>query len=427
MVGLLIIGLLGFSGFMVLSFEGMRVFQTSRRREAFCLLLNVALVGAAVLFIRWFDVEIEDARVLYLVFNVPMALVFGVQYRSVGRGVLTSLVVLLTAFSWEGLAVLVLQFWVYGYASKMQYMVAFLGAVVFVSGVVFLFRRFLRDRIDMNVFHSPAAYAVTVVTAGVLLLVHLVRWGEAVEAVRHLAYNVLVLAGMAMVCVVVRYMYREYALEAGRQAAAVSWRYVRDLEEAYTTLQTVRRGQVEVMACLDEYVDSRDMDGLGEALERWSREGLGRDRWVESLAGIQNREVRSVLMYKCAVAAVRRVEVVVEAVEPVGELGVSAAVVCQVLGILLDNAMEAAEQTEAKQLAVAVLQVGGAALFVIRNTWNPEEIPVDRLFELGFSTKAGDRGAGLYTVRGYIEKVGGLYLETVFDASDFTQILTVRG
>ena len=430
---LMMLGLASFSAFMVLSFENMRAFQANKKREAVCVLLNVLVVASITFVIRLFDMEFKDTRILYLIFSVPISIVFGFQYRGACKGILASLVVLLTAFCWEGLAILLLQLWDYAYTTVAHYVTVFFCAFFVISVSVLLLRRSLRARIDMSVFNCRGTHIVIAVSAVILLIIHLVHTGVETEtdAVRTLDYMLLFLSNIVLIGVIVRYVYRKRALQAEQQLVEASRRHVHDLEESYTALQAIRHDYMHTMAPFQLYIDNRDMDGLADyyhtELAEMNRELLHRDQWEKNLHDIQISEIKSMLLYKCSVAAERQVNVVIEAVEPVENLGVSTAVICQVLGILLDNAIEAAEQTEAKQLAIAVLQVEGAVLFVIRNTWNPENLPVDELFELGFSTKANDRGMGLHTVQSYMDKVRGLYLETAFDASDFTQILTVKG
>ena len=51
---------------------------------------------------------------------------------------------------------------------------------------------------------------------------------------------------------------------------------------------------------------------------------------------------------------------------------------------------------------------------------------MNKIFELGFSTKGKNRGTGLHAVRNYTEKIKGLHLETEVTDEYFCQILTVK-
>ena len=125
-------------------------------------------------------------------------------------------------------------------------------------------------------------------------------------------------------------------------------------------------------------------------------------------------------------AAQQHIDTSIEVREPVGELGVSTAIVCQILGILLDNAVEAIAEADTKKLSIAIIKSPNSKTIIIKNTWKHKEIEINKLFELGFSTKEKGGGVGLYTVRNYTNKIDRLYLETELGTEYFTQTLTVK-
>ena len=145
-----------------------------------------------------------------------------------------------------------------------------------------------------------------------------------------------------------------------------------------------------------------------------------------SLQNVKINEIKSILIYKGSAAAGHEIDTGIEVRESIEELGVGAAIVCQILGILLDNAIEAATLADEKKLHIAIIKNPNSKTFIIKNTWQKQAIPMNKLFELGFSTKEGNRGIGLYTVRSLTEKIKGLFLETEVSDEYFSQILTVK-
>ena len=190
-----------------------------------------------------------------------------------------------------------------------------------------------------------------------------------------------------------------------------------------TTMQTS-------LASFKLYIDNKDVDGLTkyyyDELLELNDHLLHQDRLAGSLQNIMLDEVKSILLYKGVIAIQHGIDLSIEATEPIEGLGVSSAIVCQILGILLDNAIEAAVETDEKQLRIAVVKNQGSKSFIVKNSWKRQEIPLDKLFELGFTTKEKGSGIGLSRVRGYTESIKRLYLETVLADESFTQILTVK-
>ena len=96
------------------------------------------------------------------------------------------------------------------------------------------------------------------------------------------------------------------------------------------------------------------------------------------------------------------------------------------LGILADNAEEAALETERPWVEIIVLAQGGGAYFRIANSWNGKGEP-DKFWEEGYSSKGPGRGTGLDSYRNILKK----YPQTVSSASwgggVFVQELTIGG
>jgi two-component system sensor histidine kinase AgrC len=88
--------------------------------------------------------------------------------------------------------------------------------------------------------------------------------------------------------------------------------------------------------------------------------------------------------------------------------------------------MEAAEKTAHKKLEIAIIKNPTSKVFIVKNSWDKQNVPIDKFFELGFSTNTDGRGVGLYTVQSYVKKINGLNLETEISDEFFIQILTVK-
>ena len=83
----------------------------------------------------------------------------------------------------------------------------------------------------------------------------------------------------------------------------------------------------------------------------------------------------------------------------------------RILGIFLDNAIEAALETEAPQLSFAMIKEASEVVFRISNSFLQSDIPLSRLGEAGVSTKGKNRGVGLYNARQMINHNENFYLD----------------
>ena len=99
----------------------------------------------------------------------------------------------------------------------------------------------------------------------------------------------------------------------------------------------------------------------------------------------------------------------------------------RILGILMDNAIEAAYECEDKIINVEMRKdfKVDRQLLIIENTYNQKEVDIDKIFEKGYSSKANNTGLGLWEVRQILKKSSNLNLFTTKNEIFFTQQLEI--
>ena len=299
-------------------------------------------------------------------------------------------------------------------------------------------QKFLKKRMDMNIFNNRSMHFMPICAGAILAFIY-IRYvipdtyftlGQHTVSFEDIANSLFLVSSIVMFVAVLRYISKEAVLKNEKLLIEASNKYIHDLEESYNALRTLKHDYINVLSSFKLYIDSRDIDGLTtyyyEEISEMSRDLLHQDKLMGSLQNVQPNEIKSVLIYKCSVAAEHGVDISIEVREPIEKLGVSTAVVCQIIGILLDNAIEAIAEVEKRELRIAIVKNPNSKAFIIKNTWKEKDVPLNKLSELGFSTKGENRGVGLHTVRNYTEKMKGLYLETEITDDYFCQILTVK-
>ena len=123
-------------------------------------------------------------------------------------------------------------------------------------------------------------------------------------------------------------------------------------------------------------------------------------------------ELSALLLVKAGVAATRNISLEINQQSNLAALHVPSMELVTVVGNLLNNAMEAVEDLTPALRTVTFKIYEKSGLYIFQ-TQNPGYMPPDvknKLFELGFSTKAGDRGTGLASVKYQVEKHNGMIL-----------------
>lgn len=97
----------------------------------------------------------------------------------------------------------------------------------------------------------------------------------------------------------------------------------------------------------------------------------------------------------------------------------------RVLGILLDNAIEAAKDCDEKIINIEIRKESkrNRQLLLIENTYSNKNVDTEKIFEKKYSTKEGNSGLGLWEVRKILSRNSNLNLFTTKDNNYFTQQL----
>ena len=95
----------------------------------------------------------------------------------------------------------------------------------------------------------------------------------------------------------------------------------------------------------------------------------------------------------------------------------------RILGILLDNAIEAAIDSNLKIIKIEFKKdvPNNRFLLIVKNSYSKKDIDIDSIFEKGVSSKPNNSGLGLWEVKKILNKVQNLNLYTYKDYTYFTQ------
>ena len=103
---------------------------------------------------------------------------------------------------------------------------------------------------------------------------------------------------------------------------------------------------------------------------------------------------------------------------------------CRILGILLDNAIEAASKCDEKIVNIEIHDIrhNKCQVLTIENTYSDKNIDISRLSEKGYTSKTeekGSHGIGLWQVDKMIKKHNNIILDTSKDEKFFKQELAI--
>lgn len=101
--------------------------------------------------------------------------------------------------------------------------------------------------------------------------------------------------------------------------------------------------------------------------------------------------------------------------------------VCKILGILLDNAKEAACESKNKLVVIDLYKEENDIIIYIENSINEDNsVDIKKMKVKGFSTKGNNRGYGLYIVNKLLGDTNKIILDQHIKDSKFISIMTIK-
>lgn len=97
----------------------------------------------------------------------------------------------------------------------------------------------------------------------------------------------------------------------------------------------------------------------------------------------------------------------------------------KILGILLDNAIEASSEAPNKIINISFQPLKDKQLIIIENTYLTKRISTKKIYEKNFTTKSSNSGLGLWEVKKIINNKKNLNLQTEAGSEFFTQKLLI--
>ena len=242
--------------------------------------------------------------------------------------------------------------------------------------------------------------------------------------------NALHISGYLLVmCCLLLAMRRSYLeriqTEAKQKAMQDLQDYTRNLEAMYNSLRSFKHDYVNILLYLSGYIEDGDMDRLKDFFESkiFPTKNLitGEDYKLNQLSNISVLEIKSLLSAKMIYAHESGIDVTIDIPDKVESFLIDTVDLARILGIFLDNAIEATLKTEQPQIGLNIIQNKTGVSIIISNRFLDNGVMLHKLKQKGFSTKIGHQGIGLWNAQKIISSYDNVLLETTMKCDYFTQ------
>ncbi len=223
---------------------------------------------------------------------------------------------------------------------------------------------------------------------------------------------------------------KNHELSLQQAQSAIMQDYAHRMESLYEDIRTFRHDYRNILSTMQQYIDNGNIEALKgyfhdtilNATPVLSDDGF----YLGRLHQLEDNAVKSLLYTKIIAILNHEINFNLEIAEPVPVLPMDSLTLCRILGILLDNALEAAMDSPAKELRISIVSTDMAVLFMVTNSTPPLPVPVSSLMQRGYSTKEGHDGIGLAAVAELLDRIPIANLSTKYENGLFCQTLEIQ-
>lgn len=205
--------------------------------------------------------------------------------------------------------------------------------------------------------------------------------------------------------------------------------YTESLEKLYSDMRVFRHDYINIISSMIGYIDNRDMDGLErhfyENIIPVSKSMQKNDFKIGAIKNIHIPEIKGIVSSKLIRAQELGLDVHVEVVENIDDIKMNIIDLSRILGILLDNAIEASKESLESKLKLAFIKTEKAIIIIISNSYKEKNISLNKIFKPNYSTKGSGRGIGLNNLKKIIDDYDNVFLETKMIDNYFIQELQI--
>lgn len=201
--------------------------------------------------------------------------------------------------------------------------------------------------------------------------------------------------------------------------------YTTQIENMYSSLRAFKHDYSNIMLSMAGYIETDDMEGLKKffykEISPLNTKLLTRTAHFNQLLNIKVLELKSIISTKLLYANELGIAVNIEVDEEISDIPIDIIDLSRVLGIYLDNAIEAALETDSPCITFAFIKAPAEFVLIISNTFINKGISFSNMKKPSVSTKGSNRGWGLYNASTILSQYKNVLSDTEIKENLFIQ------
>lgn len=205
--------------------------------------------------------------------------------------------------------------------------------------------------------------------------------------------------------------------------------YTENLEVLYNDMRVFKHDYVNILSTMNGYFEQNKLEDLREY---FTKKILPLSKKIDSkniklglLSNIKVIEFKGLIAAKILKAQSLGIDVFIDIMESIDYVNMDIIDLCRVIGIILDNAIEASIQCNKPMLKLGIIKKNNSIGIVVINNYKGEQPKIHKIFEKGFSSKGENRGLGLYNLQEILKKYNHTSIDTIINENEFIQNIEI--
>ena len=237
-------------------------------------------------------------------------------------------------------------------------------------------------------------------------------------------FNAAAISVMFFLCI--HNIKKTYKLKVQQQELVFQELQIKTLEDLVYKLKGFKHDLSNMISVIGGYIKLNDIEGLKKYHECMQNECREINNILPLNTYLKDTPaLYGMLLAKISYAQISNINFNLNITHSVKVSKMPVYEFCKVFGIMLDNALEAAEKSEQKFLELIIHKKNSKLIITISNSYDGE-IDLEKIYEDGYSTKVEHSGFGLWEVKNILSKCKDCRLETFKNDMLFTQQLVIN-
>lgn len=220
---------------------------------------------------------------------------------------------------------------------------------------------------------------------------------------------------------------RSGELETKKQEIEFQKLYINTLNDTIDGMRSFKHDYNNIVQAIGGYLSLDNIDGLKKYYQQMQKDSRIINNIFPLNSYVKNHPaIYGLLLSKLSYAELMDIQFIINITAEIEVSSIKTFDLCKVLGILFDNALEAAADSSKKYIELFIKKMNDdEGLFIeIINSYQGD-IDSEVIFNNGFTTKEGHSGFGLWEVKKIISKYKNCSLKTYVNNGVFSQQIEI--